>query len=382
MPVPIAPALPSSQTARVQTPVAVTRPAESRAAYDANMAINLPWDLSLWLEEGVSGDSSSGGHNRCNKRCGLRNVRVPGEWMDDTPTGFRLVNGQLTDINVWQALGNPAGLPQAIHMILASYCAAGFATAGVHALLALRDRSNRFHQRAIAIALLVGGSAAIAQAVSGDVLARMTARNQPTKLAAMEGDFDTRRGAPLRIGDLPDVRTRQTKYSIEIPDGLSLLAFHSPHATVMGLDKTAPDEWPNVLVVHIAFQIMVGLGTLLICVSLVAAWLAWRHGPLIENPRFLQLLVLCSPLGFVALESGWVVTEVGRQPWIIYHIMKTSDAVTTMPGLTIPMVLFTGLYLILAAIVIWLMIKHVIASPSEAEIRALVENEVLLHARP
>jgi cytochrome bd ubiquinol oxidase subunit I len=96
------------------------------------------------------------------------------------------------------------------------------------------------------------------------------------------------------------------------------------------------------LVVHVAFQIMVGLGTLLICVSLVAAWLAWRHGPLIENPCFLQLLVLCSPLGFVALESGWVVTEVGRQPWIIYHIMKTSDAVTTMRGLTIPMVLFTA----------------------------------------
>src|SRR5580658_5658107 len=131
-------------------------------------------------------------------------------WMN-TPTGFRLVNGQLTDINVWQALRNPAGLPEAIHMILASYCAAGFATAGVHALLALRDRSNRFHQRAIAIALLVGGSAVVAQAVSGDALARMTARNLPTKLAAMEGDFDTRSGAPLRIGGLPDVRTRQTK---------------------------------------------------------------------------------------------------------------------------------------------------------------------------
>jgi cytochrome d ubiquinol oxidase subunit I len=132
---------------------------------------------------------------------------MPGEWMDEYATDFRLVNGQLTDINVWQALRNPAGLPEAIHMILASYCAAGFAAAGVHALLALRDRSNRFHQRAIAIALLVGGSAAVAQAVSGDALARMTARNLPTKLAAMEGDFQTRSGAPLRIGGLPDVRT-------------------------------------------------------------------------------------------------------------------------------------------------------------------------------
>ena len=127
---------------------------------------------------------------------------------------------------------------------------------------------------------------------------------------------------------------------------------------------------------------MVGIGTLLICVSLFAAWLAWKRGPLIESPRFLQLLVLCGPLGFVALESGWVVTEVGRQPWIIYQIMRTSDAVTTMPGLTTPMVLFTGLYLILAAVVIWLMSRHVIASPSEAEIHAVAGSEVLVHARP
>src|ERR1700733_2834748 len=300
-------------------------------------------------------------------------------WMN-TPTGFRLVNGKLTDVNVWTALRNPAGLPEAIHMILAAYCAAGFATAGVHALLALRDRTNRFHQHAMAIALLVGGSAVVLQALSGDALARVTARNQPTKLAAMEGDFDTRSGAPLRIGGLPDVRTMQTKYAIEIPYGVSLLAFHSPHATVQGLDKTPQDEWPNVLVVHIAFQIMVGVGTLLICVGLVAAWLAWRHGHLMENRPFLQVLVLCGPLGFVALESGWVVTEVGRQPWIIYHVMRTSEAVTTMPGLTASLLLFTALYLILAAIVFWLMSRHVISSPSEAEIRAIAASEVL-HAR-
>jgi cytochrome d ubiquinol oxidase subunit I len=302
-------------------------------------------------------------------------------WMN-TPTGFRLVNGQFTDISVWRALRNPAGLPEAIHMILAAYCAAGFATAGIHALLALRDRSNRFHQHAIAIALLVGGSAAVAQAISGDALARVTARNQPTKLAAMEGDFQTRSGAPLRIGGLPDVRTRQTNYAIEIPDALSLLAFHSPHATVDGLDKTPREDWPNVLVVHLAFQFMVGIGTLLVCVALLAAWRAWRHGPLIESRRFLQLLVVCTPLGFVALESGWMVTELGRQPWIIYHIMKTSQAVTTMPGLTTPLVVFTALYLILAVIVIWLMSAHVIASPSDAEIRAIAGNKGLIHARP
>src|SRR5258708_15116097 len=129
----------------------------------------------------------------------------------NAPQGFRLGKGQFTDINVWKALRNPAGLPEAIHMSLAAYCAAGFATAGVHALLALRQHSNRFHRQAIAIALLVGGSAAVLQALSGDALARMTAANQPTKLAAMEGDFDTRSGAPFRTGGLACVHTQQTE---------------------------------------------------------------------------------------------------------------------------------------------------------------------------
>jgi cytochrome bd ubiquinol oxidase subunit I len=296
-------------------------------------------------------------------------------WMN-TPSGFRIVAGKFTDIDVWKALHNTAGGPEAVHMVLAAYCAAGFGTAGIHALLALRDRANRFHRHAIAIALLVGGSAVALQAISGDALARMTAANQPTKLAAMEGAFDTRSAAPLRIGGLPDVRTRQTKYAIEIPYGLSLLAFHSPHAVVEGLDKTPQADWPDVLVVHIAFQTMVGLGTLLIGVSLLAVWLKWKRGPLTESRRFLQLLVLCAPLGFVALEAGWIVTEVGRQPWIIYHVLRTADAVTTMPSLTAPMVLFTGLYVVLAVIVIWLMTKHVIASPDEKEIAALASKEV------
>jgi cytochrome d ubiquinol oxidase subunit I len=300
-------------------------------------------------------------------------------WMN-TPTGFRLVGGQFTDINVWKALRNPAGMPEAIHMSLAAYCAAGFATAGVHAFLALRERSSRFHRCAIVIALAVGGSAAVLQAISGDALARVTAINQPTKLAAMEGDFETRKGAPLRIGGLPDINTRQTKYAVEIPYGLSILAFHSPSAVVPGLDRTPRNEWPNVLVVHIAFQIMVGIGTLLVGVSLLSALLGWKRRKLLSSDYFLKLLVLCSPLGFIALEAGWVVTEAGRQPWIIYHIMKTSEAVTTMPGLTNTLVLFTLLYLILAVIVIWLMARHIIATPQEAEIQAAAAGEVLTHA--
>lgn len=300
-------------------------------------------------------------------------------WMN-TPSGFRLDHGQFVDINVWKALRNTAGMPEAIHMILAAYCAAGFGTAGVHAFLALREPSNRFHRAAITIALCVAGSMVTLQMVSGDALARVTAVNQPTKLASMEGEFQTRTGAPLRIGGIPDVRSQQTKYAIEIPDGLSILAFHSPKAAVAGLDQTPRDEWPNVLVVHLAFQTMVGIGTLLVGVSGLTAFFAWKYKQLVMSRRFLQLLVLCSPLGFVALEAGWVVTEVGRQPWVIYHIMRTSAAVTTMPGLQNTLAIFTLLYFVLSAIVIWLIARHIVSTPSNAEILEVSGARVPTHA--
>ena len=301
-------------------------------------------------------------------------------WMN-TPTGFLEVNGHITNVNVWRAFHNPAGVPEAIHMTLAAYCAAGFATAGIHAFLAQRERESPFHRSAITIALVVGGTASLLQLVSGDALARVTAVNQPTKLAAMEGAFQTRSGAPLRIGGIPDIQTQQTRFAIEIPFGLSILAYHSPHAVVEGLDKTPRDDWPDVLVVHIAFQIMVGLGSSLALTTLLALWLRLRRKALTSNPLFLRLLVVCTPLGFVALEAGWVVTEMGRQPWIIYHVMRTSDAVTPMSGLVNTLVLFTALYFILAAIVVWLMSRHVIATPSEAEINALSHGKVAQNAR-
>ncbi len=299
-------------------------------------------------------------------------------WMN-TPTGFTLMNGKLTNVNVWEALRNPAGVPEAIHMTLAAYTAAGFGTAGVHAFLALKHRDNSFHRKAITIALLIGGLAALAQGVSGDALARMTAKYQPTKLASMEGDFHTETGAPLRIGGLPDMKTEQTKYAIEIPDALSLLAFHKLHATVDGLDKTPRSLWPNVVVVHIAFQIMVGLGSILAGVAVLGAGLRWKRKEWMDHPLFLKLLVLCAPMGFIALEAGWTVTEVGRQPWIIVHVLKTADAVTPMPGLAAPMIVFSALYVTLAAIVIWLMSAHIIVTPEDKEIQA-AGGERVIHA--
>ncbi len=289
-------------------------------------------------------------------------VVIANAWMN-TPTGFRLVDGKPVDIDPIAAMMNPSALGQTVHMLLAAYAAVGFAVAGIHAFLLLRDPRNIFHRHALAIALVVGGSTAILQPVSGDLLGQTLARYQPIKLAAMEGHFKTEQGAPLRIGGLPDEQTATTPYSIEIPYGLSLLAFHDPQAVVKGLEDFPRDLWPPVAIVHIAFQVMVGAGMVMMLVALWGAWLAWRRRSLPDSRWFLRAVVAASPLGFIAIEAGWTVTEVGRQPWIIQGVMRTAEAVTPMPGLEIPFITFTLLYLFLAVIVVWLIVRQVSDSP-------------------
>src|SRR2546421_148223 len=293
-------------------------------------------------------------------------VVIANAWMN-TPTGFELVNGQAVNVDPLGAMANPAALPQAVHMTLAAYAATGLGVAGIHAFLLLKDPSNAFHRRALVIALLVGGPAAGLQPISGDFAARHVARYQPTKLAAAEALFETQAPAPLVIGGWPDVRTRTTPGAIEIPYGLSLLAFHDPRAQVMGLDVVPRDECPNVPIVHLAFQLMVALGTYMALVVLWAAWL-WRGGQYPVFHRWLmRALTLATPMGFIATEAGWVVTEVGRQPWVIYGVLKTADAVTPMPGLIVPFLTFTLLYCFLAVIVGWLLYRQIIRSPRVVE---------------
>jgi cytochrome d ubiquinol oxidase subunit I len=283
-------------------------------------------------------------------------------WMN-TPAGFDLVHGVFTNVRPFAAMFNPAALPETAHMVLAAYCAVGFATAGVHSWLLMRRGRNRFDEVAIGIALAVGGTAVLLQGVSGDALARMVARTQPVKLASLEGEFQTESGAPLRIGGLPDPSLRETKYAIEIPHGLSLLAFHRFDARVSGLDDFPQTDWPNVPLVHIAFQVMVGLGSLLSLIALWGAWIAWRAAPVITHSLFLQVLRMATPIGFIALEAGWMVTELGRQPWIISGILRTKDAVTEFPDLQLPFLLVTILYCVLGCIAVWLLAAHVIADP-------------------
>ena len=291
-------------------------------------------------------------------------VVIANAWMN-APRGFDLVGSEPTNVDPLAAMANPAAFSQTLHMAIAAYAATGLAVAGIHALLLLRRRGNvALHRRALGIALLVGAPAAVVQPISGDVSARFVAQWQPIKLAALEGQFETVRGAPLRIGGIPDESARMTRWAIEIPRGLSLLAYHDPNATVRGLDQFPVDRWPPIAPVHFAFQTMVALGTAMALVSLWAIVVALRGRDLATHRWLLRALVTVAPFGFLATEAGWMVTEIGRQPWIVQGVLLTRDAVTPMPGLIVPFLLFTLLYCGLGTIVVVLLVRQIASTPN------------------
>ena len=280
-------------------------------------------------------------------------------WMN-TPAGFSVVEGKITNIDPIAAMLNPSSFSQALHMTLAAFLAVGFAVAGIHAYFLRRDPENPFHRKAFAIALCVGGVIALLQPISGDISAKRLAKHQPIKLAAMEGQWETERGAPLRIGGIPDEEAEVTRYAIEIPKALSFLAHSDFNAEIMGLKDVPPENRPPVAVVHFAFQIMVACGMVMIVAGILGGWLAWRQKGLPVNSWYLRFVTWCTPLGFIAIEAGWTVTEVGRQPWIIYNYMRTADAVTPMPHLIVPFIGFTVLYIFLSIIVVILLRRQIL----------------------
>jgi cytochrome d ubiquinol oxidase subunit I len=248
-------------------------------------------------------------------------------------------------------------------MTIAAFIATAFAVGGLHAFLLLRDRGNILHQKAIKIAFSVGAIAALLQPLSGDIAAKDVAQRQPEKLAAMEAHFHTSKPADLVLGGIPDPETKEVNYAIRIPKALSFLAHGNFNAEVTGLDAFPEEDIPPVLIVHIAFQIMIFAGMLMAGVGLLFLLFQWKWKHLIWRRWFLILLAITTPLGFIAVEAGWTVTEVGRQPWIIYKVMRTADAVSPMPGLQVPLFIFTGMYLLLCVILIWLMHRQIKALP-------------------
>lgn len=296
-------------------------------------------------------------------------------WMQ-LPVGVTVdAAGVVTATDPYAIFKTYAWVVMATHSTLSCYIAVAFAVAGIYAYGWLKGRRGAYTRSAIKIALAVGGVTVLLQPLSGDLLAKFVFRTQPAKFAAMEGHFETGPHAPMIIGGWPDEDAGVTRGAIEIPGLLSILADHDPKTVVKGLNDIPRDLWPNVGLTHLAFDVMVGLGTLLIIAALWF-WMGWwrRRERLLDSKWLLRLLVICGPCGFIALEAGWVVTEVGRQPWVINGILKTRDAVTTAGGLTTMFVLFTSLYIVLSgtvAIYLWRISKpgyQPIAAPQEAKV--------------
>jgi cytochrome d ubiquinol oxidase subunit I len=284
-------------------------------------------------------------------------VIAANSWMN-SPSGFDWIDGKALNIDPVKALFNDAWFSQALHMIIAAFEAVGFAVVGIHSYFLLKEPRNIFHIKAIKIAIWFAVIAAILQPLSGDNSGKDIARRQPIKLAAAEAYFKTRNYAPLGIGGIPDMASETVHYNIEIPGALSFLAFGRPDAVVKGLEDFPRVNWPPVAVVHYAFQLMVACGMFLAAIGLIFVVKFFMKKDILFKKSFLKLLVFCTPLGFMALEAGWTVTETGRQPWIIYGIMKTRDSLTPMPGLMFEFIAVTSLYIFLTVIVTGLMFRQ------------------------
>jgi cytochrome d ubiquinol oxidase subunit I len=276
-------------------------------------------------------------------------------WMNH-PTGFRIEHGKAVDVHPVSALYlNGYFWHELVHMYLAGYMVAGFLIAGVYAFRRLRGHWGPYERTALAIPLTLAALASPIQIVVGDWAGRVVAKQQPVKLAALEGLPHTTKGAPLHL--LGWYRDGRVDYGISIPRLLSLLAYHDPNAVVPGLDAVPPADRPPVNIVRIAFQTMVGIGTLLAGLSLWLLAVRVRRKRLPESRWFYRAVIAAGPLGVVALIAGWVATEVGRQPWVVFRVMRTSEAVTRAPVIPVGYVTLVLVYIGLAVAVAWMLLR-------------------------
>jgi len=294
-------------------------------------------------------------------------------WMNH-PVGFDLTSaGEVTNVRPWEALFNDFFWHELAHMYFAGYMVAGFTVAGVYAVAWLRGRRTAYVRAGLLVPLTVACLAAPMQVVLGDWAGRTVAEKQPVKLATFEGLPKTEAGAPFHILGWYDKSDQEVKWAIEIPDLLSILAYHDPDAVVQGLDSVPVSDQPGPInVVRYAFQTMIGIGTLLAAMGLFYAAVWWRKRRPPQSKWFYRLAVAAGPLALIAMISGWVTTEVGRQPWIVYEIMRVENAVTDAGGLPVAFFVALAIYLSLAATVAWLL-RRLARHPPEVEVHEPVE---------
>jgi cytochrome d ubiquinol oxidase subunit I len=250
-----------------------------------------------------------------------------------TPSGYKLVNGKFMVTDFGAAIFNASLPARMAHMTVASLETSAFVVAGMSAYFLLKGRHVSFARRSLGLALVIAAVFAPLQIYLGDESGRQVFRHQPVKLAAIEAHWETNAtgGAPFAVVALPDQKQQKNLFELSIPNGLSLLVTHSLDGRVQGLKEFPQGDHPNVLILFWSFRVMVAIGFILFLVMFWAAIL-WRRGRLYESRRFLWALVAVHSLGFLATELGWVTNEVGRQPWLVYNLMRTAEGVSPIPA--------------------------------------------------
>ncbi len=262
---------------------------------------------------------------------GTASVIAANAWMN-TPEGFHLaLDGTVVDVRPIDAFFTPAFGYQFAHMLLAAYMVAGFLVASVYAVGMLRGRRDRYHRLGFLIPFVVAAIATPLQIVAGDVAARGIYHDQPIKFAAQELVTATATHVPETLGGV--LINGRAQYGIRVPNLASILAGFSPGTRITGLDSVPPSDRPPATLVHLAFDVMVAMGFLLLGLVVWLGLAGWRRRDLPRSRWFLRAASLAGGASILALEAGWIVTEVGRQPWIVYRYMRTSEAVTTSPGI-------------------------------------------------
>lgn len=283
----------------------------------------------------------------------------------NAPQGFNLVNGELINVNPLVAMFNPAMPTKVAHVVGTAYMTSAFLLAAIAAFRLLRGSNHVYHKKALYLTLKVGFIFSVSAALIGDLSGKYLAEYQPEKLAAAEWHFETEENAPLMLyGVLDD---GEVKYAIKIPYALSILAHGSPSAEVIGLDQFPEEDIPP-LYIHYLFDIMVTIGMTLMALSAIY-WIGmWRKWSFVESRLFRWLIVIGGPLVFISLEAGWWLAEVGRQPWILRNIMRTSEGATTSGQVPTMLVLFALLYLVLGIGSVVVLRRMFIRNPVEQEI--------------
>jgi len=283
----------------------------------------------------------------------------------NAPQGFDLVDGELVNIQPVLAMLNPAMPTKVAHVLVTSYMTSAFLLASIAAYRMLRGSKHMYHKKALYLLLKLGLVFSLAALIVGDFSGKYLAEYQPEKLAAAEWHFETKEDASLVLFGVLD--GKEVKYAIKVPYALSVLAHNNPFAEVKGLDQFPEDEQPP-LYIHYLFDIMVVIGTLLIVVAAIYVLGKWRGWMIVSSKSFKRIVVAGGPLSLIAVEAGWWFAEVGRQPWILRGYMKTAEGATTSGQVDTMLILFAGLYIVLAVGSILVLIRMFRNNPIEREI--------------